>query len=91
MRPDERDAFFAEGFPLLLASARGFSSAAEKLEGQRREADVLIVVRGLISGLGRSARFDHVAGSLETTRECARRTVIPGNLCMQFLYRIALL
>ncbi len=41
MKRKDRLAFFAEGLPIMLASARGFWNAAQRLEDSRREADVL--------------------------------------------------
>lgn len=41
LSPQARLAFFAEGMPQILASAQGFWSASEQLEGAPREAQVL--------------------------------------------------
>lgn len=41
MSREDRLAFFAEGLPLMLASARAFWNAAQRLEDSRREAHVL--------------------------------------------------
>ena len=41
MRPKERAVFLAEGLPILFGSAMGFWSAAQILEDQPREAEVL--------------------------------------------------
>jgi hypothetical protein len=41
MKHDERLAFFAEGLPIILDSARGFWAAAQQLSALPREADVL--------------------------------------------------
>jgi hypothetical protein len=42
IKREDRLAFFAEGLPMMLASARGFWNAAQQLEDSRREAEVLI-------------------------------------------------
>ncbi|WP_084657614.1 hypothetical protein [Natronohydrobacter thiooxidans] len=42
MRQEDRLAFIAEGFPILLASAQGFQNAAARLHDSPREEDVLV-------------------------------------------------
>jgi hypothetical protein len=41
MKHDEREAFLAEGLPIILDSANGFWAASQQLNTMPREAEVL--------------------------------------------------